>query len=569
MPAKNKEGRIFLLDRSKAAKTGTIWLSVFQEAKTIRDLIGGANIANPGGFAINEGGSVATFSGAQQQNLAFTLPAQDNIIIAARVKATAGQAADPGAAFGIYSAGGNQSGFAVGFNPSNEVGCTYLDNNGAGTLARSAGSLNVWYTVFIQARSDSSTYAWINGKPATTGQGSTHTAIFSTLDEICIGAQHRSAGFLRNFTGNIEWAAILNLPVGTNNTLTDAYAEYLYESNYPYSLEAKPSRIFAAAASGTVWNVSVSESITLADAPSSLAAFQSAQAESIALADSQSVTNLAVASIAEAMTLSDTPSAGTVTGASIAEAITLAESVSSSALYAVSLAEALTLADAVTSALTAAASVAEAIALSEAASVTADFNVSIAESVALADSSSTSGQVTSADITESIALTDALTASALFTTAEAESISLGDVLIAAAQFQAAITEAMALVDSSSTSGLVLSAAIVESMSLIDAWSATASLTASVIEALSLVDLPQAIAQMGVVQVEALALADSTTGNAVYTVAISELVTLADVVDWVAGIINTDKYPLAGVQIIRPLYGVSIQYPLAGIKRTYP
>lgn len=258
-----------------------------------------------------------------------------------------------------------------------------------------------------------------------------------------------------------------------NRALSDS--EILSLSDNPWQIfKSQSRRIFvASAAGGTVWNVSVSESITLADTLSSIAAFQSAQAESIALVDSQSVTNLAVASLSEAMTLSDTPSAGTVTGASIAEAITLAESVSSSALYAVSLAEALTLADAVTSALTAAASVAEAIALSEAASVTADFNVSIAESVALADSSSTSGQVTSADITESIALADALTASALFTTAVAESISLADVLTAAAQFQAAITEAMALVDSSSTSGLVLSAAIVESMSLIDAWSATA------------------------------------------------------------------------------------------------
>lgn len=250
MPDKNKQGRIFLLDRAKAQQTGTIWLSVFQEEKTVRDLVSGTNLTNPGGFSIDEGGSVATFNGAQQQNIAFVVPVLNNTIIAARVKATAAQAANPGAAFGIYASSGTQSGYGVGFDTANSVGCTYIDNSAAGTLARSAGSLNKWYTVFVQHLDNLSTYAWINGKPATTGQGSTHPSAFSTINEISIGAQHRSSGFLRQFKGNIEWAAILNLPVGANNVLTDDYAEYLYESNYPYSLEAKPSRIWVVSATG-------------------------------------------------------------------------------------------------------------------------------------------------------------------------------------------------------------------------------------------------------------------------------------------------------------------------------
>ena len=162
MPDKNKQGRIFLLDRAKAQQTGTIWLSVFQEEKTVRDLVSGTNLTNPGGFSIDEGGSVATFNGAQQQNIAFVVPVLNNTIIAARVKATAAQAANPGAAFGIYASSGVQSGFGVGFDTANSVGCTYIDNSGAGTLARSAGSLNKWYTVFVQHLDNTSTYAWIN-----------------------------------------------------------------------------------------------------------------------------------------------------------------------------------------------------------------------------------------------------------------------------------------------------------------------------------------------------------------------------------------------------------------------
>ncbi len=254
MPDKNKQGRIFLLDRTKAAQTGTIWLSLFQEPKTIRDLVGRANIANPGGLVTDFEGSAATFNGSQQQNLAFALPGTlpDNIIVAARIKATGTQASNPGAAFGIYASSGIQTGIGVGFDTSNNVGHAYLDSIGAGVSARSAGAQNVYYTVFAQRLSNTSTYAWINGKPATTSQGVPDSGSIATVNEICIGAQHRSAGFLRNFKGNIEWAALLYLPLGQNNPMPDAYAEALYNSNYPYSLEAKPNRIWVVGAGGDV-----------------------------------------------------------------------------------------------------------------------------------------------------------------------------------------------------------------------------------------------------------------------------------------------------------------------------
>jgi len=253
MPDKNKQGRIFLLDRTKAAQTGTIWLSLFQEPKTIRDLVGRANIANPGGLVTDFEASAATFNGSQQQNLAFALPGTlpDNIIVAARIKATGTQASNPGAAFGIYASSGNQTGIGVGFDTSNNVGHAYLDSIGAGVSARSAGAQNIYYTVFAQRMSDTRMYAWINGKPATTSQGGSDSGSISAINEICIGAQHRSSGFLRNFKGNIEWAALLYLPLGQNNPMPDAYAEALYNSNYPYSLEAKPNRIWVSAGGGT------------------------------------------------------------------------------------------------------------------------------------------------------------------------------------------------------------------------------------------------------------------------------------------------------------------------------
>jgi len=256
MPDKNKQGRIFLLDRAKAQQTGTFWLSLFQEEKLVRDLVGGQDLSNPGGFTINEGGSVATFNGAQQQNKAIVFPSgfsQGQIIVAARIKATAAQAANPGAAFGIAASAGLQTGIGVGFDASNNVGHAFLDSTGAGLRGYSAGALNTYYTVFAQRLYNSNAYGWINGNPATTSQGAAGGST-GTIDELVIGAQHRSAGYLRQFKGNIEWAALIYLPKagvnGTDGLMSDEFAKYLYESNYPYSLEAKPSRIFVASAGG-------------------------------------------------------------------------------------------------------------------------------------------------------------------------------------------------------------------------------------------------------------------------------------------------------------------------------
>ena len=246
MPLTKKPGRIFTLDRAKAQQTETIWLSVAQEEKLFRDLISGKNIANPGGFVTDTGGKAATFNGSQQQNLAYSTAAANGLIIAARIKATATQAGNPGAAFGVYSSTA-QSGIGVGFDTANNVGAAYLTNAGAGLLASSPGVQNVWYTVFVQLRGGYFTNAWINGKPATINQDVGPGGTFSVHNEISIGAQHRSSGFLRQFKGSIEWAALLAAP-SIDSVISNDYAEYLYASDYPYNLEAMPSRIWVASA---------------------------------------------------------------------------------------------------------------------------------------------------------------------------------------------------------------------------------------------------------------------------------------------------------------------------------
>lgn len=279
MPRVVKPGSISVLDRAKIAQTGTIWCSLFQDNKTARDLVGGANIALPGGFAVQEPGTVATFNGSQAQNAAFKLPGPglgNSIVVAARFKATATPGSSPGAAFTVGASAGSQGSIGVGIDTSNNVGAAYLTSNGAGLNARSAGALNTWYTVYAQWNNTnvggSLTKAWINGKPATTDQG---TAAFvgttGAFDEISLGAQHRSAGFLRNFTGSIEWAALMHLETAAGSfSMTDDMAEALYEQDYPYSLLVKPKgKIWVPAAAGSTYTLTAdaaSYSITGADA---------------------------------------------------------------------------------------------------------------------------------------------------------------------------------------------------------------------------------------------------------------------------------------------------------------
>jgi hypothetical protein len=227
---------------SLSAKTGTIWLSVFQEPWIVRDAINGKSLANPGGSGYGIGGEVATFNGSQQGNLAFTFPSStmDDYVICARIRATATQAGTPGAAFGIYASGG-QGGFGVGVDTSNNVGCAWLTNAAAGIAAYKAGAQNEWYTVYSCVRnsgSNSVVSAWINGLPATTNQDTSPAAgAMPAPNELAIGAQHRSSGFLRQFKGDIEWASIIYLPAtsGTRR-MSDEYAAKLYAESYPYSL---------------------------------------------------------------------------------------------------------------------------------------------------------------------------------------------------------------------------------------------------------------------------------------------------------------------------------------------
>lgn len=240
MPSPVKPLAISPINRAVAEGLGVIALFFFRESGSARayDEITGANVLSGGGTAIDTEGIAYTFNGSQQNNLAFVIPtyaSANTPLVCARIKATATQAANPGSAFGLGALTGTQSGVGVGFDTSNNVGIATMTGGGSGLASFSAGSQNVWYTVFAQCIAfggSGACNAWINGTPATT-QGTVATGGVATLNELAFGAQHRSAGFLRQFKGNIEWAAVIDTRGGA---FTDAQAAALYASDFPYNL---------------------------------------------------------------------------------------------------------------------------------------------------------------------------------------------------------------------------------------------------------------------------------------------------------------------------------------------
>lgn len=238
------------LDLGEAAAARTVFFAAFNEQRNIRDLVRGYSLANPGGDGVGTEGRVATFNGSQQGIVAWTPPVADTtgdtLVVCGRILATAAQAGTPGSAFCVAGSTGTQLCMGIGFDPSNNVGCAVLNGTSAYLDARSPGVLNRWYTVFAKmhlsgAGLSSRTFsAWINGRPATTGQDTERTGSAGALDEIAVGAQHRSAGFLRQFRGHIAWASVIQL---TDNTeFDDAAAWRLYSSGYPWTMY-EPRRI--------------------------------------------------------------------------------------------------------------------------------------------------------------------------------------------------------------------------------------------------------------------------------------------------------------------------------------
>jgi hypothetical protein len=208
-----------------------------------------------------EGAAIKCNGSSGAQSVTLPTPMQtatgNNLVVIGRIKANAAQTNNPGQAFGFSSSLGSNPSFGIGFDNSNppKAGLTYLTSAGAGTLAYSQSALNTWVTVAAQITNittfsaSGANYAWINGQPATTGQGSLGFGSgANTMNELVFGGQHRSSGYLRWLNGAVEWAAIIAVP---QTPMPDAWHWQLYADDFPYNLFSNEPDFVISAAGGT------------------------------------------------------------------------------------------------------------------------------------------------------------------------------------------------------------------------------------------------------------------------------------------------------------------------------
>lgn len=183
----------------------------------------------------------------------------------------------------------------------------------------------------------------------------------------------------------------------------------------------------SAAAGGTTYNDSTTESATLADALTATLTLPGSASESMLLADSLSATGIWLASQADSITAADVVSTALTLAATQSEAASLSDTVSATGVWLASRTEAAALADTVSNTAVLVASMSEAAALSEAMALGQLGNVT--ESLTLADSL-TASLVLAAGVSEGATLADATAAVATLTAAGAEALTLADAVSA-------------------------------------------------------------------------------------------------------------------------------------------
>lgn len=235
---------LFMLD----PLTGSLWDLITAQKITISSI----------GTGVSEEGSVLTFAGGSSQILRWTglnatlkSGALDQFVVCARIKATAAQAANPGAFFALCDNAFDQSGVGVGFdnNAAPKPSGLVLGGNGAFVISPTSGVLNTFYTVYCNgAISAQAAKAWVNGAITSTTNNSGGTT--SAHNEITFGGVSRSAGAFRYGTGQMLWGAILkrSLPASGAAAFSNNDAWALYGADFPYNLFRTSRRSYAGAA---------------------------------------------------------------------------------------------------------------------------------------------------------------------------------------------------------------------------------------------------------------------------------------------------------------------------------
>ena len=224
-----------------------------------------------------------------------------------------------------------------------------------------------------------------------------------------------------------------------------------YAANFWIAADAQRTPVFYSLGGGTIYDESLSESVSASDSLSAAAAFGGALAEAASAADALA----AVAALA----------------GDLSEAASASDVVSAAAAYADALSEAASASDAVSATAQMAGALSESVSASDAVSSTAQMEGALSESVSAADSidGSIGAATYAAELVESVSASDSLTAAVVYASAIVEAVTAQDAVTASAVLGAVLDEVASASDSVGAA-LVLAAAISEAVSAADGWS---------------------------------------------------------------------------------------------------
>lgn len=240
-------------------------------------------------------------------------------------------------AVALRTSAGGTARIAIGENSNNKHTLSVTPSGGASvTVAESSGTTGdaVWI-----GRVDASGGVSFYRNGALVGTTTAASANFSDVTVLEIG----STNFLNAPNCKTYLAAVWN------RCITDAEVATL--SRNPWQTFAKQDTVpvvDVTSGGGTTYNVSVAESVTLADADGSTAAFSGARAETLTLADAPVGAAILGVARTESVSLADAAAGAWSTPAALAEALSLADASDATTgptTYDVDVAEALALAD--------------------------------------------------------------------------------------------------------------------------------------------------------------------------------------------------------------------------------
>lgn len=270
----------------------------------------------------------------------------------------------------------------------------------------------------------------------------------------------------------------------------------------------------AFAAEVNVYNVSLDEAATAADAVASVAALSASLAEPVTMAEAVASTATRPASMVETVNAAEAIGALLVGVAAVVASITPADAVSAAAVRPASLAEATTPAETVSAVLLGASL--------------------FGESVMAADAVSAGSASYSGDLAEPVTALDSVASVAVRPASVAEPVTTTETVSSGATLLAALGEAVTAVDSVAAGAASYSASLAEAATLVDAIGSALVGVAAVVDAMTAAETVTAAAAGYSVDIaEAVTALESVASVAVRPAPIAEPVTTADIISSVA------------------------------------